>query len=334
MGWAGPISQTPAAAALDDYVAAVWSDPRTDTRRLELCRRRMAHLLGVASEPVEAVDEGDEAAVAFAEQWLLDASGVTPDDCARLRAALGDEGCAAFTLGLSLVEARLRLELALGLSLRPHSGSLRSPSVRPSSLAPRGRRPWRRGGPRAAKPPERSRAADRGARPEPMTRRIDPPPGGTSFLDHVPELYAAFNRFYGVLWSHGVLDQPTKEVARLRNARVTGCGICRNLRFAGARDGGLSEDLVDEITDAHGSSDALPERWRTALRFVDVVLSARPDEVDPDLRSALLDEFTPAEIAELALTTAIAQGFSKAAVAWGPAPDIPLTVVPTPGSDL
>ena len=116
VGWAGTLSQTPAGAALDAYVAAVWADPLTDVQRLELCRRRMAHLLGMAPEPVEPRDEADRAALAFAEQWLLDVSGVTDDDCARLRAALGDDGCAAFTLGLSLVEARLRIDLALGLA--------------------------------------------------------------------------------------------------------------------------------------------------------------------------------------------------------------------------
>lgn len=55
--------------------------------------------------------------------------------------------------------------------------------------------------------------------------RLQPPPGGATFFDHVPELWTAFNRFYGALWTHGVVDQPTKEVARLRNARITDCGI-------------------------------------------------------------------------------------------------------------
>ena len=55
--------------------------------------------------------------------------------------------------------------------------------------------------------------------------RIAVPEGGMSFFDFQPELFAAFNRFYGTLWSEGVLDQPTKEVGRLRNARVNDCGI-------------------------------------------------------------------------------------------------------------
>ena len=49
----------------------------------------------------------------------------------------------------------------------------------------------------------------------------------TSFagmLSHQPGLGAEFSKLYSQFWSHGVLDQPTKEVVRLRNARVTDCG--------------------------------------------------------------------------------------------------------------
>jgi hypothetical protein len=40
-----------------------------------------------------------------------------------------------------------------------------------------------------------------------------------------PELYSLFNQYYGELWSFGVLDQATKEVGRLRSARVNDCAI-------------------------------------------------------------------------------------------------------------
>ena len=55
--------------------------------------------------------------------------------------------------------------------------------------------------------------------------RITPPSEGSSIFDHQPELYAAFNRLYGTLWQLGAVDQPTKEVARIRNARLVDCGI-------------------------------------------------------------------------------------------------------------
>jgi alkylhydroperoxidase family enzyme len=43
-------------------------------------------------------------------------------------------------------------------------------------------------------------------------------------LAHAPEVLDAFRRLYGALWQHGVVDHPTKEVVRLRNARITDCG--------------------------------------------------------------------------------------------------------------
>jgi alkylhydroperoxidase family enzyme len=45
-----------------------------------------------------------------------------------------------------------------------------------------------------------------------------------SALGHQPELVDAFLKLYGILWSRGVLDHPAKEMARLRNARITDCG--------------------------------------------------------------------------------------------------------------
>ena len=55
--------------------------------------------------------------------------------------------------------------------------------------------------------------------------RLQPPENGTNIFEHQPKLSAKFWQFYGQLWSHGALDEPTKEVARLRNARITDCGI-------------------------------------------------------------------------------------------------------------
>ena len=55
--------------------------------------------------------------------------------------------------------------------------------------------------------------------------------------------------------------------------------------------------------------------------------------MDDDLRTALLAEFEPRQIVELAVTAAFASAFSKAAIAWGPPAPIPVTEVPTPTPD-
>jgi alkylhydroperoxidase family enzyme len=161
--------------------------------------------------------------------------------------------------------------------------------------------------------------------------RITPPEGGMSVFDHHPDLWASFNRFYGYLWTYGALDQPTKEAARMRNARVTGCPVCRNLRFAGAREQGLSEDYVELIVDGYEKSD-LPDRWKAAVRWTDAVIGY-PAAISDEERAEVAADFTPAEFAELTLTAAVAQGFSKSVVAWGGASDMPTAIVPTPTPD-
>jgi alkylhydroperoxidase family enzyme len=157
--------------------------------------------------------------------------------------------------------------------------------------------------------------------------RVRSPKGGLTPFDHQPPLWAAFNAFYGTLWSQGIVDDPTKEVGRLRNARVTGCGICKNLRFDRAREQGLDEEHVELIDDGYADS-TLPPRWKLAARLADALIADA--RVDGELRSALLDEFSDAEIVELTATIATAIAFSKASVAFGAPDEMPLVVVPTP----
>jgi hypothetical protein len=54
------------------------------------------------------------------------------------------------------------------------------------------------------------------------------------------------------------------------------------------------------------------------------------------LKEALVAELGPEGVDELALTIAFASAFSKAAIAWGPPPHIPVMDVPTPtpGGDV
>ena len=51
------------------------------------------------------------------------------------------------------------------------------------------------------------------------------PPNFGSALAHQPGLAGAFGSLYSEFWSNGVLEHRTKEVTRMRNARVTDCGF-------------------------------------------------------------------------------------------------------------
>ena len=167
--------------------------------------------------------------------------------------------------------------------------------------------------------------------PVPDGTRDDAPDDaiGSSVLAEQPEALAGFLRLYGTLWSHGRLPQSVKEIARLRNARITDCAYCRNVRFEGAVTDGLTEDRVAQIDDEFASATLLDDREKAVLRFTDAFLGAS-HSLPEDLRSEMLAHFDSGEIVELAAGLALFLGFSKIAVALGPPPEMPTTVVPTP----
>ena len=144
-----------------------------------------------------------------------------------------------------------------------------------------------------------------------------------------PEALQRFLVLYGLLWSHGEVDHTAKEVARLRNARVTDCGYGRNIRVAVARQEGLDEAQVELIADGFEAS-ALDARAKAVIRYTDVFLRGGHG-LDDGLRAEMLERFTPAQVVELTAGIALFMGFSKIAVSLGTAPDdMPTMVVPTP----
>lgn len=161
----------------------------------------------------------------------------------------------------------------------------------------------------------------------PKVDTTDPVAG--SVLAHQPALLRAFTTLYGTLWSHGEVDQFTKEVARLRNARTVDCPICKAIRFDGARAEGLEERIVDLIHDGYEQS-ALEPRHKAVLAWVDAFLG-NPSGDHAALRARLGEHFTPAQVVELTAAVALFMGFSKIAVSLGGLPDsIPMMVQPTP----
>jgi hypothetical protein len=46
-----------------------------------------------------------------------------------------------------------------------------------------------------------------------------------SVFQHQPELAARFGALYAEFWQSEVVSQRIKEVVRLRNARITDCGL-------------------------------------------------------------------------------------------------------------
>jgi AhpD family alkylhydroperoxidase len=159
----------------------------------------------------------------------------------------------------------------------------------------------------------------------------DRPADLRSALAHCPDLATAFHHLYGVMWSEGIVDQPLKETVRMRNARVTDCGFCKNVRFAGAREAGLTEEQVAMIDDGFESS-GLSERQKVALRFTDAYLRA-PGEMPAEVMADMRERFTEPEVVEIGLALSLFLGMAKVLVSLGTEPvAMDVTVLPTPAA--
>ncbi|HEX6311820.1 MAG TPA: carboxymuconolactone decarboxylase family protein [Acidimicrobiia bacterium] len=123
--------------------AALWDPALVDPALVELCRLRVAQLVGCDAElPVRheearaaglddaKIDElrrwptsplysdADRAVLNFAEKFVVDASSVDDHDCAALRAHLSDPEIAALTTAMALFDAMARFQIALGVDDR------------------------------------------------------------------------------------------------------------------------------------------------------------------------------------------------------------------------
>lgn len=156
------------------------------------------------------------------------------------------------------------------------------------------------------------------------------PPHFGSVLAHQPEIAASFFALYGRFWGSDVLAARIKEVARMRNARVTECGFCRNVRFDKALGEGLGEEVVDDITDGYEISAKLTDAEKAALKFTDALIHD-PELLTGDSRAALRKHLTPAQIAELGLGVTLFLALAKALITMGLEPEqMDRTVLPTP----
>lgn len=151
-----------------------------------------------------------------------------------------------------------------------------------------------------------------------------------SVLAHQPDIAQSFFALYGRFWGSDVLAARVKEVARMRNARVTECGFCRNVRFDKAVAQGLGEEVVDDITDGYETSDKLSDTEKAVLKFTDALIYD-PELLNGDAKAALRRHLTPAQIAELGLGVSLFLALAKALITMGLEPEeMDRTVLPTP----
>lgn len=120
---AGVLDLRPAARArLAELEAALWDPDRLDPAITALVRDRVGQLVGVGDgrvDPGVARSPREEAALGFAEQYVLDPSGVTDEQCRRLGELFTEPELTALTFAVAVYDALARVEAVLGIELGP-----------------------------------------------------------------------------------------------------------------------------------------------------------------------------------------------------------------------
>jgi AhpD family alkylhydroperoxidase len=136
-----------------------------------------------------------------------------------------------------------------------------------------------------------------------------------------PELFEAMSEFEGKLKANRRLPERLIELVRLRIAFHNQCRSCMAIRYAGAVEDGVDEDLVCSLEKPQEAEDLSPAE-RAALRFADLFATnhlAIDDTVYDDLRQY----FTEGELVEIGLNCALDVGMGRLAATWRVTDDLP-----------
>jgi AhpD family alkylhydroperoxidase len=116
----------------------------------------------------------------------------------------------------------------------------------------------------------------------------------------------------------GLVPMSVKEVVRVRVARVVGCKICSNTRNLTARNQGVTEEMLDLVTDDYEEHD-LTDMQKAGLRYADAILfSNAPSD---ELKRAVQQYFTREQIVELTMFVSQCRVFAAVTIVLGIQPD-------------
>jgi alkylhydroperoxidase family enzyme len=104
-----------AAARLSELEQSLW-DGGIDPTIVELVRTRVGQLLGLPGGPVDptARSEREQAAIDFAEQYVLDPHGITDQQTAALHRLFSEPELTALTFCVAVYDALARAAIVLG----------------------------------------------------------------------------------------------------------------------------------------------------------------------------------------------------------------------------
>ncbi len=155
---------------------------------------------------------------------------------------------------------------------------------------------------------------------------------GETPLDRVfglrPDLYELYRAFYAVFWTDSLLDPVVLELCRLRVAQLLRCESEERVRYAPAREAGLTEEQIGRLRD-WTSDPSFTDAQRAALAFAEQFV-LDPHGVDDDCRDAVIDHVGLPGLVALCESLACFDGFCRFRTILGvEAPD-DVQVVPGP----
>ena len=161
---------------------------------------------------------------------------------------------------------------------------------------------------------------------------------GDTPLDRVfglrPDLYELFRAFYAVFWTDRLLDPILLELCRLRVAQLLACASEQRVRYAPARDAGLTEEEVARLADwpRHPS---FTDPQRAALAFTEQFV-LDPHGIDDAQRDAVIDHLGLPGLVALCEALALFDGFCRFRTILGVEPPGSVQVVagPAPATSL
>jgi alkylhydroperoxidase family enzyme len=108
-----------AATRAEELEAALYAEDRIDPAVVRLVRDRVNHLLGLPGAAFDArapLGERERAALAFAEQYVLDPAGVTDEQAAAINLLFTEPELTALTFAVAVYDAMARVHLVLDLA--------------------------------------------------------------------------------------------------------------------------------------------------------------------------------------------------------------------------
>ena len=145
--------------------------------------------------------------------------------------------------------------------------------------------------------------------------------GLTRFFAHTPEMMLGMGQFAGAMKMNRTLPEKLIELVRLRIAFFNQCRSCMAIRYADAKNDGVTEDLVCSL-EKPAEADNLTDAEKAAIKFGGLMASDHLS-IDDAVYDELREHYSEAQIVELGMWAAFCVGFGRLAATWHMVEELP-----------